>query len=299
MEEKSGFLKKFGFGKNANYSQHRDVVSNEDRVIAGTSFQVRYLGFCQVVDKFGTGSDHVEIAIDKVYHESVRKSQKQKMRVRIDTERMLIEDVSTSMSVTDIPLKRISYCSGSKSHPNLYCYITRAEGKDQFHAHVFMCDDVQTARDVVTILGTAFRMAYAKVKLDRQESKDNEINNSSNELAATVDKIANSLLALPLDEGRPRASSTSRIEMKASSDPPRLLPPPPLRQGIPLRSRASTMPSTPNRNTASFSDDFTELARSRSSTSSNDQLSNNLNSKANIGSGSNINVGSNLLIDFS
>ena len=300
-EEKSGFLKKLGFGKNASYAQHRDDINDEDRVITGTSYQVRYLGFCQVVDKLGTGSDHVESAMDKVYHESVKKGQKRKMRVRISVDRMLIEDISTSVTVIDIPLKRISYCSGSKKHPNLYCYIARAEGKDQFHAHVFMCDDVKTACDVVTILGTAFRMAYAKAKLNRNETKDNKINKSSHELTTTVDKIANNLLALSQDEARPRASSTSRIETKSAviGQPPRLLPPPPpSTHGIPVRSRASTMPSAPNSSTASFSDDFTELARSRSSSSSNDQPANNFNNKANISSGNNINVGANLLIDL-
>ncbi|EDV23359.1 uncharacterized protein TRIADDRAFT_57901 [Trichoplax adhaerens] len=299
-EEKSGFLKKIGFGRNANYSQHRDDVSNEDRVITGASYQVRYLGYCQVVDKFGTGSDHVEIAIDKVYRESTKKNQKRRMCVRIERDRMLIEDVSTTMSVIDMPLKRISFCSGSKNHPTLYCYITRAEEKNEFHAHVFMCDDVQTARNIITVLGTAFRMAFAKAKLNSKGNENKKMDASSG-LTAAANNIKNKALGLSKDDVRPRASSTSRIETSSSpkskiiaATPPKLLPPP-TADGISVRARASTMPSSPNKCSASMFDDFTELARSRSSTSSNDELSKDFTNKAAISGPMNT---ANLLIDF-
>ncbi|XP_075221594.1 low density lipoprotein receptor adapter protein 1-like [Lycorma delicatula] len=126
--------------------------------IEGATFQSKYLGNLVVPsatsEKDTAAAVKAIVTLSKLHHKH-----SQHVTVYVNLGGILVNDATTSITVLDVSLYRISYCSADAAFGCVFAFIA-TDNDDLLHCHAFHCPKRKVAQLMSITLAQAFNTAY-------------------------------------------------------------------------------------------------------------------------------------------
>ncbi|XP_031556528.1 low density lipoprotein receptor adapter protein 1-B-like [Actinia tenebrosa] len=151
---------------NLNHHQElrEDWLHEPEPLLDGVPFYVKWLGSCQVFKAQGIGctDEAVKQIVEntKKIKKTKEESHLQKVLLTVTTKRVTIEDMITKVSLMEIPIYRISYCTADPNYPKIFAFISREPKSKVLNCHAMLCSKESMAQAISLTVADAFSTAY-------------------------------------------------------------------------------------------------------------------------------------------
>ena len=153
-----------------------DQADEQDRIIAGVQFNVRYVGSTEVAGLNGTGSGKTEIPVAQVFNQQKQKGEPRiprKMVMTLCSKSLSVSEESSGRLVANFPIAKISFCNVDTNYEKAFVFVARDSKEKPFKVFVFLCESKTKARDAFKALSLAFTINYESLQASRVREASN------------------------------------------------------------------------------------------------------------------------------
>jgi hypothetical protein len=157
------FSRSPNFARKGHQQLNQDGVDDEDRIIAGVEFSVQYMGSIEVTGGCGTGSGKTDVPVAKVMNQNKTKpddKKSKKMKMTVTHKNVCVKEEATGVLVASFPISKVTYCNVDATYEKAFAFVARERKEKPFKAYVFLCDTKSKAQEVFKALSLAFKMNY-------------------------------------------------------------------------------------------------------------------------------------------
>ena len=146
-----------------------EECDQEDQIIAGKTYQVRYLGPSKILSKDGKGKGCTSEAIRETYSRYNTKSLKSLTKRELYVS---ANCVSLYAPIEDAVIFRfrtvdITFCNTSEENRNAFAFVAKDTPSSPFRAHVIHCENPAQSNDVCIAMHQAFKVRCALYQAKR------------------------------------------------------------------------------------------------------------------------------------
>ena len=147
-----------------------EQADEQDRVIAGVQFSVRYVGSTEVAGYNGTGSGKTEIPVAQIFLQQKHKAESKSSRkttMTLCSKGVSVSDEGSGKLVANFPIDKITYCNVDPKRDRAFVFVARQHKDAPFKAFVFQCESKTKAREAFQALTQAFMINFEAVQACR------------------------------------------------------------------------------------------------------------------------------------
>ncbi|CAB3977491.1 low density lipo receptor adapter 1 isoform X1 [Paramuricea clavata] len=160
--------RKFG----SHETLREDWLHENEALVDGISFYVKYLGCAPAVDAQGQGV--TDEAVKRLIAEAKMKKSKgdmklQKVVLTITPQEIRIVDLTTKTPTEVIPIFRVSYCTADPNFSKVFAFNAREKQSLQIRCRAFLCMKPKMAKAIALTVAQAFNVAFEAWETMKEE----------------------------------------------------------------------------------------------------------------------------------
>lgn len=148
-------------------------ADEKDRVLAGVSYAVRYMGALALASHEGKGRGCTDEVVTRIYDQYTSKGYfkcLKRMEFFVSANCVSLWDPSESVLVFKYPTVQITFCNTDRTHQKAFTFVVKDLPSSPYTALVMHCDSAATASDLFAVMSEAFRVRssmYQAKRLDK------------------------------------------------------------------------------------------------------------------------------------
>lgn len=140
------------------------VADEKDKVIAGVSYTVRYVGEADILKSEGKGKGCTDEAIVEIYQRYSNKTKFKSLARRelfVSANCVSLIEPSVGAILFRYQTVKITFCNTSAEHPNAFVLVVKDSPSSPFKAHVVHCESAAKANEIFTMVSQALKVRSA------------------------------------------------------------------------------------------------------------------------------------------
>ena len=141
-----------------------EECDDQDKIIAGKTYQVRYLGSSDIQNKSGKGKGCTNEAIREIYSRYSTKSTVKSLEKRelyVSANCVSLYAPVEHAVIFRFKTVNITFCNTSDENRNAFAFVVNGAPTNPFRAHVIHCESPAQANDICSAMHVAFTVRSA------------------------------------------------------------------------------------------------------------------------------------------